>query len=73
MRPVLAQRCPICQLAGGGHKAQQGFYREKLRPVPVRRNISPRSLLFDNYEVASANYNLKLRNAFANPNNPKLT
>ena len=41
--------------------------------MPVRRNISPRSLLFDDYEVASANYNLKLRNAFANPNNPKVT
>ena len=41
--------------------------------MPVRRNISPRSLLFAGYEVASANYNLKLRNAFANPNNPKLT
>ena len=39
----------------------------------MRRNISPRSLLFSDHEVASANYNLKLRNAFANPNNPKVT
>jgi len=39
----------------------------------MRRNILPRSLLFTGYEVASANYNLQLRNAFANPNNPKLT
>ena len=41
--------------------------------MPVRRNISPRSLLFADHKVASANYNLRLRNAFANPNNPKLT
>ena len=39
----------------------------------VRRKISPRSLMFACYEVASANYNLKLLNTFANPNNPKLT
>ena len=37
----------------------------------MRRNISPRSLLFADCEVAKTNYNLKLRNAFANPNNPQ--
>ena len=41
--------------------------------MPGRRNISSRSLLFAGYEVASANYNLKLRNAFATPSNPKVT
>ncbi|MCC3153272.1 hypothetical protein Q3A66_04245 [Hymenobacter sp. BT770] len=48
---------------------------EALAParVLVRRNLSPQSLLFAGYEVASANYNLKLRNAFASPNNPAVT
>lgn len=45
---------------------------EALAParVLVRRNLSPQSLLFAGYEVASANHNLKLRNPFATPNNP---
>ena len=48
---------------------------EALAParVMVRHNLSPHSLLFAGYEVASSNYNLKLRNAFATPNNPKVT
>ena len=41
--------------------------------VLVRRNLSPASLLFAGYEVASNNYNLHLRNAFAAPNNPRVT
>ena len=41
--------------------------------VLVRRNVSPTSLLFAGYEVASNNYNLKLRTPFASPNNPKVT
>ena len=41
--------------------------------VLVRRNLSSNSLLFAGYEVASNNYNIKLRNAFAAPNNPKVT
>lgn len=48
---------------------------EALAParVLVRRNLSPQALLFAGYEVASANYNLKLRNAFPTPNNPRVT
>jgi hypothetical protein len=38
--------------------------------VLLRRNLSPTSLLFAGYEVASNNYNIKLRNTFATPNNP---
>ena len=38
--------------------------------VLVRRNVSPTSLLYAGYEVASNNYNLKLRAPFAAPNNP---
>jgi hypothetical protein len=38
--------------------------------VLLRRNLSPTSLLFAGYEVASNNYNIKLRNPFATPNNP---
>ncbi|WP_460553037.1 hypothetical protein [Hymenobacter daeguensis] len=38
--------------------------------VLVRRNLSSSSLLFAGYEVASNNYNLKLRTPFAAPNNP---
>ncbi|GAB3858968.1 hypothetical protein GCM10028822_34790 [Hymenobacter terrigena] len=41
--------------------------------VLVRRNLSPSSLLFAGYEVASNNYNLKLRTPFPAPNNPKVT
>ncbi|WP_201979929.1 DUF6268 family outer membrane beta-barrel protein [Hymenobacter rubidus] len=41
--------------------------------VLVRRNLSPTSLLFAGYEVASNNYNIKLRNPFGTPNNPKVT
>ncbi|MET4074634.1 hypothetical protein [Hymenobacter sp. UYCo722] len=41
--------------------------------VLVRRNLSPISLLFAGYEVASNNYNIHLRNAFASPNNPRVT
>jgi hypothetical protein len=38
--------------------------------VLLRRNLSPTSLLFAGYEVASNNYNIKLRNTFGTPNNP---
>ena len=41
--------------------------------VLLRRNVSPRSLLFAGYEVASSNYNIHLRNAFATPDNPRVT
>jgi hypothetical protein len=48
---------------------------EALAPARVllRRNLSPRALLFGGYELASSNYNLKLRAPFATENNPKVT
>ena len=41
--------------------------------VLLRRNLSPRSLLFTGYEVASSNYNLKLRQPFKTDVNPAVT
>ena len=41
--------------------------------VLVRRNLSPKALLFGGYELVSTNYNLKLRQPFASGNNPKVT
>ena len=45
---------------------------EALAParVLVRRNFSPSALLFGGYELVSSNYNLKLRQPFATPDNP---
>ena len=37
--------------------------------VLVRRNLSPKSLLFGGYELVSTNYNLHLRNSFKTENN----
>ena len=41
--------------------------------VLVRRNLTPKALLFAGYELVSTNYNLKLRQPFATQSNPRVT
>ncbi len=41
--------------------------------VLVRRNLTPKALLFGGYEVVSTNYNLKLRQPFGTKDNPNVT
>lgn len=48
---------------------------EALAPARVllRRNLSPRALLFGGYELASGNYNIRVRAPFATATDPRVT